>query len=119
MVAFYRDMPVEDCDANSHGDMLLVQWGTYDWGRGQHFEFDVTRQMIPRVGDDDDIWQLHLTVRFPPTADLQALGAGNRWCRGTQGVQEFCEFVTTSAAFLAVADRRDGTATLDFDLLAG
>jgi len=27
----------------SAGDRLLFQWGTYDWGKGNFFEIDLTR----------------------------------------------------------------------------
>lgn len=116
MVAFFRDVRVEDCDLESDGDMLLFQWGVYDWGDGMHFEFDVTRQLIPRGGGDVDIWQLHLTVRFPPHDDLREFGAGDRWCHGIEQLQAFSDFVTSSDAFLAVADRTDGAAALDYEI---
>ena len=32
MAAFYRDVRAEDCDLDADGDMLLFQWGVYDWG---------------------------------------------------------------------------------------
>jgi len=63
MFAFYRDVRADGCDLEQEGDMLLFQWGTYDWGHGLRFEFDVTRQCILGDGDDDDITQLHLTSR--------------------------------------------------------
>ena len=45
--------------------------GTYDWGSGDHFELDLTRQVIlPDEEDDDAIWQLHLTYRFSPSDEL-------------------------------------------------
>jgi hypothetical protein len=46
MIIFYRDLRAEDCRFESDGDMLLFQFGTYDWGNGPRFEFDVTRQLI-------------------------------------------------------------------------
>jgi hypothetical protein len=36
---------VEDCEPPEHdGDLLLAQFGTYDWGSGEYFELDLTRQ---------------------------------------------------------------------------
>jgi hypothetical protein len=115
VTAFFRDARVEDCDTEMDGDMLLVQWGTYDWGRGAQFEFDVTRQLTLMGGDDDDLWQLHLTVRFEPDDDLRGLGAGNRWCHSVDQLQPFIAFVIGSKPFLSVADRTGGKVTLDYE----
>src|SRR5678815_803153 len=72
MFSFYRDVRADGCRLESDGDMLLFQWGTYDWGKGQHFELDITRQLVPGPGEDEDIWQLQLTFRFAPEATLRA-----------------------------------------------
>ena len=81
MLRFYAEHRAAGCELSADEDMLLHQWGTYDWGEGRHFEFDITRQvMLPGEVDDDAIWQLNLTYRFPPTADLVSLGSDNRWC---------------------------------------
>ena len=37
MMTFYKSERADDCDIDSDGDMLLFQWGTYDWGDGEHF----------------------------------------------------------------------------------
>src|SRR5262245_34310217 len=46
ILAFYRTVRFDDVDLAGNGDMLLNQWGTYDWGEGESFEFDITRQLI-------------------------------------------------------------------------
>ena len=46
MLAFYREVRAEGYDLARDGDMLLYQWGTYDWGRGKHFELSMTRQLL-------------------------------------------------------------------------
>jgi hypothetical protein len=114
MLAFFREAEASDCDTDADGDMLLFQWGTYDWGRGRYFEFDITRQLIPRGRDDDDIWQLSFTLKFPPTSDLAALGASDRWCHSRDELDAFTAFVTGSPAFRAVADV-PGQAELDYE----
>jgi hypothetical protein len=43
-------------------DMLLYQWGSYNWGNGKYFELNITRQFIEaELEDDDAISQLSLT----------------------------------------------------------
>jgi len=114
MVSFYCDVRAEDCDIVLDGDMLLFQWGTYDWGDGPRFEFDITRQ-LSRSGEDEDIWQLHLTFRFEPTDELRLLGKGDRWCHSVEGLDEFTEFVRSSGVFARVADRVDVKPDLDYE----
>src|SRR5688572_20396299 len=36
MLDFYQDHRPADCAQIPDGDMLLFQWGTYDWGQGEH-----------------------------------------------------------------------------------
>jgi len=66
MLAFYETVLPVGC-ASQNGDMLLFQWGIYDWGDGKHFEINMTRQFIESAAEDDDaISQLQLVFRFAP-----------------------------------------------------
>jgi hypothetical protein len=102
MFELYRSTRADDCSLERDGDMLLFQWGTYDWGQGRHFELDITRQFIRDSSDDDDddIWQLSLTFLFTPNE----LKAGNRWCRTPDELEEFAQFVRSHAAFAVAAE---------------
>jgi hypothetical protein len=115
MISFYSNVRAEDCDIQNGGDMLLFQWGTYDWGEGEHFEFDITRQFIGASGEDEDIWQLSLTFKFPPENLLRELADGNRWCHGLDELTAFETFVLNSPACAAVADRVETSPELDFE----
>lgn len=98
MLAFRAQAACAACSE----DMLLYQWGTYDWGNGKQFELDITRQFIEAALDDDDaISQLSLTYKFQPTKNLDALGIGNCWEDQTAA---FPEFILRSPSFMAVAD---------------
>jgi hypothetical protein len=117
MLSFYRDVRADDADMADGGDMLLFQWGTYDWGSGEMFELDITRQLIPKeAADDDEIWQLGLTYSFAPDDKLRALQDGNRWASGVTELQEFEAFVVSHPAFEAVKDRTDGHVVVDFEI---
>ena len=86
------------------GDMLLYQWGTYDWGAGKHFELDITRQFIEAESEDDDaISQLSLTYMYKPSAELATLGASHCW---EDGPPNFRQFILESNSFVAVADTK-------------
>lgn len=104
MLAFYRDERADGCSFDRDADMLLYEWGTYDWGRGEFFDLSITRQLIHGgSGEDEDIWQLALTFKFSPTEALRALRQGNRWCHDLGEVEEFERFLRTSEAYQAVA----------------
>jgi hypothetical protein len=104
MLSFY-DLTVPTGCANEDGDMLLFQWGSYDWGSGKHFEIDITRQFIEiALEDDDAISQLALTFTFAPDGVAAALGTGTRWCKSQHEIDAFREFITSNQAFRAKAD---------------
>ena len=114
-------------------DWLLFQYGTYDWGAGRFFEFDLTRQFAVDQDDDDStenapesdedgydgegMWQLSLTFKFAPTAELESLGSDNCWCQSAAPgvVAEFAEFIYASAAYRAVADAPADLVELDYE----
>ena len=100
MAGFYSAFRSEECDLEADGDMLLFQWGVYDWGEGEMFEFNITRQfMFPMVfeedgekWEEDSIWQLSLTCKCVPSESLRNLGANNRWCSSPDELVEFLRF---------------------------
>ena len=51
---------------------------------------------------DEDIFQLSLTFKFPPTESLRQLGDGNRWCQSPEEIKDFRAFIYGSLAFKAV-----------------
>jgi hypothetical protein len=46
MLQFYQNERVDGTRLDEGGDMLLFQWGKHDWGDGEHFEINITRQLI-------------------------------------------------------------------------
>jgi hypothetical protein len=102
MFAFYRDVRPVDCvPIEDDGDMLLYQWGTFDWGQGKYFNLNLTRQFIVEgLEDDDAIFQLGLTFFYAPSRVLEALEQGNRWCHSPAELADFEQFVFTSDAYL-------------------
>jgi hypothetical protein len=103
MLAFFREVRATDVDLDRQGDMLLYQWGTYDWGKGRYFELDLTRQLIVGDGEDDDIWQLQLTYHFTPSPALDTAGAANRWCESLDDLDEMRRFILASPAYVAAS----------------
>jgi hypothetical protein len=105
LINFYEECRVADAlPLEEDGDMLLFQWGTYDWGQGESFEINLTRQIIFPAdeednisGDDDpEIWQLRLTYYFSPQDALRSLGEGNLWCEHPNNLASFRATVLSS-----------------------
>lgn len=101
MLAFYEAVAAQGC-AKDSGDMLLFQWGTFDWGQGEHFELNITRQFIESASEQDAISQLQLVFSFLPATRLIALGEGHRWCEAPDHLEAFRAFVLSSPALAAV-----------------
>lgn len=99
MLRFYSDERIEDCDIKTDGDMLLFQWGCNDWGAGEFFDLNITRQLIEASGEDENIRQLSMTFKFAPAGNLRSIESGNRWCSSPQEVAEFERYVLSSSAF--------------------
>jgi hypothetical protein len=116
MIRFYALERADDCDVTRDEDMLLFQWGTYDWGRGENFEIDVVRQVVlPDESDDDAIWQLHLTYRYPVSDRLRALGAGDRWCATPSDMKGFEKYLGALPLNSALAGRVDADVEILFE----
>lgn len=106
MIAFKRDEPAEGVVADD-GDVLMYQWGTFDWGDSPHFLVELTRQFVESgVPEDDAISQLSLTFRFPSTPQLSDLGEGNRWFDQGEALQEIETEVRSHPGFVAVNSER-------------
>lgn len=123
MLDFYRAERLRAPELEPGADTLLFQWGTYDWGAGEHFEFDLTRQFIWasslrrivfarllrwELSDVTAMSQLHLTFFANPSDTLRSLGSGDHWCSRPENVSDFREIITSSAAYGAV-ERLAGT----------
>lgn len=68
MFEFYKQVRADNCPVDEDGDMLLYQWGTYNWGEGTYFQLDITRQFIEAGFEGDDgISQLSMRFYFYPS----------------------------------------------------
>jgi len=117
MIRFYREVHATDCDLERDGDMLLVQWGVYDWGKGEHFEFDLTRQFIPVKDEEPEMWQLSLKYQFTPDDELRSIGEGNKWWSLPAKVAEFREYVKGLPVYMRVRTRTSPKCEISFSLV--
>ena len=105
MFEFYKQIRADNCPVDEDGDMLLYEWGIYDWGEGSYFQLDITRQFIETGFEGDDgISQLSMRFYFYPSEEFKQLEWGNHWCISPTELSEFKSYVTTNAAYLKVAN---------------
>lgn len=103
-LAFYRGVRTSGLVNSPDSDMLLFQWGIFDWGKGASFELDLTRQFISAGASvDHAISQLRCTAYFSPNSELRAIPFSNRWCGSVAEIEPYSRFIYDSAAFRAVA----------------
>jgi len=110
--AFYEATRATDAlpaDDTSFGDALLFQWGTREALLGHYGEcyyFDLTRQFISQIGEDDDaMFQLTCQLQYALSPELRAVETGNRWCSSVEALPEFRVFALGHLALSAVAGR--------------
>lgn len=109
--------PVEDADSlEDGGDAILAQYGVYDWGAGEYFELDMTRQFSfsDEDGEYDHMSQLHCTFRFQPTDALRGLGERNLWSFG-RSLDEFFDEALAMPGFQHTNSAKLAPVSLEID----
>ena len=56
-------------------DMLLFQYGVYDWGNGKNLEIDFVRQLVK----DEDIIQIHIALTIPFEEKFSTIESYEEW----------------------------------------
>src|SRR5579863_10129923 len=102
---FYANVRAFGLAAAPQADMLLFQFGVYNWGHGEYFEVDLTRQFIIAGAEDDDaLSQLRCTAYYQPTPRFRGVGANDRWCEKRADLGNFKSFVLSSEGYLVALE---------------
>jgi hypothetical protein len=109
---FYENTRVKGCRFDNDSDMLLVQWGSES---KSEFTFSFTRQVIPPVKGDQEVWQLTLTFIFPRSEELKKVKAGNRWFRNLKQSSELSSFVIGSRIYDLLEELKPSRVLLSYD----
>jgi hypothetical protein len=112
MLTFYAGNRAEDVAPEPEGDMLLFQWASLKRRPGPGFEYNITRQLITPPGDEEDIWQLSLTLYFPPDSQNSQLGCGGRWHQAADHIDGFASYIDAHPATAYAATHRPARAEL-------
>lgn len=103
ILRLYEEHRIANTSVECDGDMLLFQWGTYDWGDGRYFNVDLTRQVMDDLEDPDDqadsMQQLSVALKFFPNAETEMLKSGDIWCHSPDDLPAFKESIENGDAF--------------------
>ncbi len=79
-------------------DMLLFQYGVYDWGSGKNLEIDFARQLVK----NDAIKQVHITLKFPYEEKFSKIESYEEWYNSSSSektVKEWHDEIEKQAIF--------------------
>ena len=110
---YYTNPDLEGRPAEVREDPVI----TFDWGEGERFELNLTRQLIVEPGGDDNIWQLSLTYRFEAADDYEPLGEGNEWCDHPERLAELEAYLEESEPYAELGEGVPAKVTLVFDVV--
>jgi hypothetical protein len=97
IIEFYNQYKTELPDDAPDNDMLLFQYGYYDWsGQGIKFQLNVTRQIADP--NDDEFFQFGITLNYRPE-DIEEIEDFNLWSMDSPSVEEWKEIVMNTDGF--------------------
>lgn len=109
-LSLYEQHRIDACELQSDGDMLLFQFGTYDWGDGEFFEIDLTRQITPTHNNIEAsieaMMQLSVTAQFLPNDENHGFGEQNYRCNHTDNLSTFTDLIFSSEAMSRTVNKK-------------
>jgi len=100
-------------EESSENDMLLFQYGVYNWGdaHGLHFSLDMTRQFL--TPEDYEPYQLNLTLVYAPEP-FHDVAAYNCWSDEYKDMESFVAQIKSTEGFIAASQQTPLTYKLVF-----
>ena len=96
---FYRKFKTKPELEYKEEDMLLFQYGIYDWhdGNGKEFNFNLTRQF--EIPNEDEFLQLSLTL-FYPSNQIGEIKSYNTWSTDRDSLVDWEKLIKASEGYL-------------------
>jgi len=110
----YADIKVEGITDDRDSDMLLFQYGVYDWGdeNGRHFSFDITRQfMLPSTYEP---YQLSFSLIFDPVP-FEQIRAYDCWYPDYGDLDSFVAHIRATDGFKMAKSNAPKTYSVRFN----
>ena len=102
-IDYYQEVRFEEySDEEADEDLLLFQYGSYDWGDGRFFEVDFTRQYYKLFSEegDNEVIQQRFTFYFDPSA-FGTVKAFNLWSHDCNDLTLFESKISQSEGYIA------------------
>ena len=97
IVEFYQSVKSDQQDSGDDGDMILFQYGSYNWdGQGDKFELDFTRQIADP--ESDEFYQIQLILYYHPK-DIGAIESFNLWSMDEPTLNDWINKVESTDGF--------------------
>ncbi|MBI1185668.1 hypothetical protein GC194_15480 [bacterium] len=99
-ICFFHKYKIKAELEHEEEDMLLCQYGTYDWtGKGENYEFNLTRQF--EIPNDDEFLQLRLTLFYKPET-VGEIEADNSWSTDFKNLDDWINHIKSTVGFQKV-----------------
>lgn len=118
IVAYYVECPFSGVDLDQDGDMLLFQYGAWNFNKERYFELDFTRQLYLQGNEEKghQVYQMSITFFYPEEL-FQNLASLNKWAMNHCEIDVFCDFVKSSPGFVRASGLRQSKLEIDVDLI--
>jgi hypothetical protein len=101
-LSYFQHIQFETVGEENDGDMLLYEYGTYDWGQGEQFQIGLTRQLIEahdeEVEQEDFMYQLQVTF-FYPASGFESVSSFNQWSSDSLSLTDFQRMIVNSVGY--------------------
>ena len=99
-LSFFLKYKIKAQPEHEEEDMLLYQYGTYDWtGKGGMYEFNLTRQF--EIPNDEEFLQLSLTLLYRPDM-IGEIEADNSWSTDFENLEAWTTHIKSTPGFKIV-----------------
>ena len=112
----YQDIKVKEISGDPpDDDMLLFQYGTYNWHDedGEHFSFDITRQLAEQTLEGE-VFQLSWKLIYDPES-FKELTATNAWSIDFSQIRKWEAYIKSTPAFKRACILEPRMAKLSFN----
>ncbi len=104
IIDFYKNYKTDADSESADDDMLLFQYGIYDWdGSGEKFEFNLTRKIADR--DDEEFYQVKLTLYYK-AADIGEIESFNLWSIDKPTIDDWQKTIRDTEGFVRATKAR-------------
>ncbi len=115
VIDFYGDILLEGVDYDiPDNDMLLFQYGIYDWqdGNGENFSVDITRQFL--LDNNEEAYQLRFTLFYPTNQIGRDIKGQSLWSIDSPNIKEWYSKINMTEGFIKAADYIPQSYTIRF-----